>query len=92
MNAIPEIYGVSDLRTRKNEILRKVHAGPVVLAQHARAVAVLVSPERWNQLVEELENLRDAVAAMEARQDVEPSVELDEYAARRSRHVQGSAE
>jgi prevent-host-death family protein len=84
MRAIPEIFGVSDLRTRKSEILRKLHAGPVVLTQHARAVAVLVSPEKWNQLVEEIENLQDALAAVEARQDVEPSVELGEYVARRT--------
>ena len=92
MAAIPEIYGVSDLRTRKSEILRKLHDGPVVLTQHARAVAVLVSPEKWNQLIEEVENLQDALAALEARQDAEPSVDLDEYAARRSRHVPGAAE
>ena len=92
MIAIPEIYGVSDLRTRKSEILRKLRDGPVVLTQHTRAVAVLVSPEKWNQLIEEVENLQDTLAAREARQDAEPSVDLDEYAARRSRHVPGAAE
>lgn len=92
MTAIPEIYGVSDLRTRKNEILHKLHAGPVVLTQHARAVGVLVSIEKWNQLIEEVECLQDTLAAVEARQDVEPSVDLDEYAARRSQHVSGAAE
>jgi prevent-host-death family protein len=92
MAAIPEIYGVSDLRTRKSEILRKLHEGPVVLTQHARAVGVLVSPERWNLIIAELEDLQDALAALEARQDVEPSIELDEYAAKRSGHVPGAAE
>jgi prevent-host-death family protein len=91
MAAIPGICGVSDLRTRKSEILSKLRDGPVVLTQHARAVGVLVSPGKWNQLIEELENLQDALAALEARQDAEPSVELEQYAATRSRHVPGAA-
>ncbi len=92
MAAIPAIYGVSDLRTRKDEILSKLRDGPVVLTQHARAVAVVVSPEKWNQLVAEIEDLQDALAAVEARANTEPSVDLDEYAARRGRHVQGAPE
>ena len=60
MAAVPEIYGVSDLRVRQNEILAKLREGPVVLTQRTRAVAVMLSPERWNELLEELDNLQDA--------------------------------
>ena len=84
---IPEIVGISDLRLRQGEILRKVHEGPVVLTQRARAVAVMVSPEQWNQLVAELEDLQDILAARESRADVEPSMDLEEYAARRAARV-----
>jgi len=87
MSAVPEIVGISDLRLRQSEVLHKLAQGPVVLTQHSRAVAVLVSPEQWNQLVAELEELQDILAAREAREDVEPSMELDEYATLRAGRV-----
>jgi len=92
MAVIPEIVGISDLRLRQGEVLNKLQQGPVVLTQHSRAVAVLVSPEQWNKLVEELEDLQDILAAHEAREDVEPSMELDQYAAMRAQRVSRQAE
>jgi len=92
MAAIPRIYGVSDLRTRQNEILRQLSEGPIVLTQHARAVAVLVSPERWNEFMEEMESLQDIVYAREARMDAQPSMDLDEYVAKRDDRVSGKVE
>ena len=92
MAAVPEIYGVSDLRVRQNEILAKLREGPVVLTQRTRAVAVMLSPERWNELLEELDNLQDAVAALQARLDAAPAVDLDTYTAKRDGHVSGAAE
>ena len=52
----------------------------VSLTQRSRAVAVLVSPEQWNELVAEMEDLQDILAAREARQDAAPGMDLDEYA------------
>ena len=67
MNVIPELVPISGLRTRQNEILDQLAGKPVVLTQHGRAAAVLVSPEQWNLLVEMVEDLTDALDALEMR-------------------------
>ena len=53
------------------------------MTQRGRASAVLVSPNEWNLLVKELENLRDSIDVLESRKDFEPSVDFDEYAKKR---------
>jgi len=66
MSTVPVTIPISDLRARQSDILRDLSQGPVVLTQHGRAAAVMVSPERWNRLLEELEDLRDTIAAVES--------------------------
>jgi len=91
MTMIPEVVPISEMRIRQAEILNKLSVGPVVLAQRGHAVAVLVSLEKWNQLIEELEDLVDAVELMEARQAPASFTDLDDYLARRGERVQASA-
>ena len=67
MDVVPELVPISELRTRQNEILDQLADKPVVLTQHGRAAAVLVSPEQWNLLVELVEDLTDALDALEMR-------------------------
>ena len=67
MNVIPELVPISGLRTRQNQILGSLTEGPIVLTQHGRAAAVLVSPEQWNHLVETLEDLMDSLDAIEMK-------------------------
>lgn len=67
MQIIPEIVPISGLRTRQNELLRSLGQGPIVLTQHGRAAAVLVSPEQWNHLIETLEDLSDSLDAIEMK-------------------------
>ena len=69
MSAVPVTIPISDLRARQNDVLSGLSQGPVVLTQHGRAAAVMVSPERWNRLLEELEDLRDTIAAVEAHDE-----------------------
>jgi len=83
MQAVPEMIPISELRQKQNQILEKLTQGPVVLTQRGRASAVLVSPNEWNLLVKELENLRDSIDVLESRKDFEPSVDFDEYAKKR---------
>ena len=70
MQTIPELMPISRLRQTQNEILKKLPESPVVLTQHGRAVAVLVDPEMWNDLVAELETWQDSFAALEAKYQV----------------------
>jgi len=67
MQTISEIVPVSGLRTRQKELLDGLSEGPVVLTQHGRAAAVLVSPEQWNRIIETLEDLSDSLDAMEMK-------------------------
>jgi PHD/YefM family antitoxin component YafN of YafNO toxin-antitoxin module len=87
VSVIPEIRPFSDLRIRQAEILEKLSEGPVVLAQRGRAAAVLVELEVWNRLIQRLEDLEDALEVIEARQNPEPAVSLEEYIARRDEVV-----
>jgi prevent-host-death family protein len=56
MTSIPELLPISELRLHQNEVLSKLKDKPVVLTQHSRAAAVLVSVEQWNAREEKLRN------------------------------------
>ena len=88
---VPRIERISDLRVRQKEILADLSESPVVLTHHGRAAAVLVAAEQWNQLIGELEDLQDALSALESREELEPSVDLDDYLAKRGERVQAKA-
>jgi prevent-host-death family protein len=91
MDIVPELIPISDIRQRQNEILARLIEGPVVLTQHGRGAAVLVSPDLWNSMVMQLEDLQDALDALESRQDA-GTVDFDDYLTRRGEHVPAIAE
>ena len=80
-----QVYGISALRLKQTEVLAKVKEGPVLLAQRSEAVAVLVTPELWNELVERVEDLEDALAVAVARNEAEPTTDFGDYVSRRDR-------
>lgn len=67
MNKVLELIPISRLRQEQNEVLKRLAEGPVVLTQYGDAAAVLVDPDQWNQIVEELETWMDSFDALEAR-------------------------
>ena len=84
MNRIPELIPISEIRQRQNEILASLRNGPIVLTQHGRAAAVLLTPGEYNRLVAALEDLEDARDAAEASR--EPgAADFDDCLARRDR-------
>ncbi|MEA3337139.1 MAG: type II toxin-antitoxin system prevent-host-death family antitoxin [Chloroflexota bacterium] len=91
MNRIPELVPISDMRQRQNDILASLSGQPIVLTQHGRSAAVLVSPEEWNRIVEELEDLQDALDAIEAKN--EPgAISFGDYLTSRGSSVSPAAE
>ena len=79
MAIIPEIVPISDLRLRQSEVLDKLANGPVVLTQHSRARAVLVDMGQWRRLMEEMEDLQDALTSLQARAtDKEEPIPLED--------------
>ncbi len=82
MGNIPEIVPISDIRQRQVEILASLANGPVILTQHGRAAAVMISPAEYDHMVTALEDLQDAASAAAARR--EPgALDFDAYLARR---------
>ena len=79
MQSVPELMPISSLRHTQNEVLSKLPSSPVVLTQHGRAVAVLVDPGVWNDLLEELETWQDSFAALEAKYQIAVGAEVIDW-------------
>jgi PHD/YefM family antitoxin component YafN of YafNO toxin-antitoxin module len=48
---------VSDLRTHQAAILDQLQETPILLTQRGQSAGVLVHPDTWNKMVEQLEHL-----------------------------------
>jgi prevent-host-death family protein len=48
---------VSELRTHQAEILNQLQQTPVLLTQRGQGAGVLVHPDTWNKVMEQLEHL-----------------------------------
>ena len=57
---------VSEARERLAEVIEAAQSDAVVLERYGRPAAVVVSPERYEQLLEALEEAEDVVAFDEA--------------------------
>jgi len=53
---------VSDARATLPEVIERARTEAVFVTRHGRAQAVLVSPERYEQMLEALEEHEDALA------------------------------
>ncbi len=67
MSALPELVPISELRLRQTAVLGHLAAGPVILTQHGRAAAVMLTPDTYNRMVSELETLQSAIVALTPR-------------------------
>lgn len=66
MNRLPQMASVTDFRNNYVQLVEQLDNGPVILAQRSKPVAVVVSPQQWDRMVAELEELRDLVDVLEA--------------------------
>ena len=71
MNQILPMASISDMRQRHLELFQRLESGPVVIANRNQPEAVLVAPEQWNALAEELEDLRDLITGLNAQLQLE---------------------
>jgi prevent-host-death family protein len=82
MPVMPDVVPVSDLRGRHKEIFQKIEDGPILLAQHSRPAAVLVSVADWNAREKQLELLEARLKYLEMKRRYEEDppklVSLDE--------------
>ena len=71
MNKLPQTATVSDIRHRHLDVIDKAKKSPVMLSSRGEPVAVIVSPDQWNKIVERLEDLDDLVLGLEALLELE---------------------
>lgn len=63
MNPLPTMAPISDMRIRQADIIEKATRGPVILLERgSKPALVVVSPEFWNNLMEQIEYLEDVAA------------------------------
>lgn len=67
MSPVPQIVPVSDMSTQQAQVLAKLEAGPVILAQQSKPAAVMVSPSEWDALARRLEIAEALVAYWAAK-------------------------
>lgn len=67
MQIMPDVIPVSYLRGKHKEIFHQIETGPVILAQHSKPAAVLVSVSDWNAREKRLEILEARLKYLEAK-------------------------
>lgn len=65
MYPVPQIAPISDLKHRHLEVFKRLKQGPVILANRSQPAAVLVSPERWNAMIEYIDDLECDIEALQ---------------------------
>ena len=61
---------VTDMARRSKEVLAMLQNGPVALYQRSEPAAVMVLPSVWKGIINELEDLRDVLAAYRAEIEI----------------------
>ena len=69
---------VSEARERLSEAVETAHTEAVFLERYGRPAAVLVSPERYEELIEALEDAEDGQAFDAAMAEEGPNIPWDE--------------
>jgi antitoxin StbD len=59
---------ISEAKGRLSELVRDADDHEVLLMRHSRVAAVLISPARYEALLDELEDTRDALSVYESRE------------------------
>ena len=75
MEKIQQIIPISHLRSEQDKILIMMDKAPVILAQHDKPRAVLVSVEQWDAVVERMQELEEILEAKKILEgmDADPS-------------------
>lgn len=61
MHVMPKVVPISELRNQHKKVFAMAEAQPVLLAQHSKSAAVLVSISQWDQMAKRMEELEDYV-------------------------------
>lgn len=70
MNALPQIEPITRLQRDHRLILSQLKKGPVILTQHSKPTAVLVSTDEWDRTAKELKRLQRIIVGDRASEAV----------------------
>lgn len=59
---VAEVAPVSDMHDRPAELIAQLQKGPVILTEHGRGAAVLLSMQEWQAINEQLRSLQSTQA------------------------------
>ena len=62
MHTMPKMVPISELRNQHLRVFEMAQAQPVILAQHSKPAAVLISVDQWDGMAKRMEELEDYVA------------------------------
>jgi prevent-host-death family protein len=87
---IPEVVSIAKAKAHLSKLIREVKEGKVFeVINRSQPMAILLSVEQYNALLEEIEDLEDAIAILEGKLESgdEPLVDWEEVKARyRAQH------
>lgn len=86
--ATTELVPVTEARARMNELVMEiVPKRDVVLVRRSRPVAIVVSPDRYEAMLQRIEDLEDQLSVLEARLSGDKGTPIDEAASRTSKRA-----
>lgn len=72
-------YSIREAKAKLSELIRYAEDAPVMVFNHSKVAAIVLSPSHYDDLLEEIEDLRDRVAVHESRG--EPTMAFDKLVA-----------
>ena len=69
---------ITDIRANFSEAIATSAVEAVFIQKHGELAAVLISPERYEQLMDALEEIEDIIAVKAALEDPSPNIPWDE--------------
>jgi PHD/YefM family antitoxin component YafN of YafNO toxin-antitoxin module len=69
MNKLPQMASVADMRQEHLRLFTMLKNGPVVVSNRSKPAAVMLSPEMWDKIVEQLEEQDDLIQVLQAELD-----------------------
>jgi len=57
MQQLPQMVSVADIKNHHLKVFAMLKKGPVIVASRSKPTAVIVSPEQWDAIVEEIDTL-----------------------------------
>ncbi|MEZ4859921.1 MAG: type II toxin-antitoxin system Phd/YefM family antitoxin [Caldilineaceae bacterium] len=67
MTALP----VTDLRSKQPEIFDNLHTAPILLTRQGHGAGVLVHPDTWNKMVEDIKHYKRMARIERARREMD---------------------